>query len=59
MSASRRHDHAAGQVFTIAVTSAGFESLYKFKPTFEVNSDTDPAVPNLTKYEAWAPGRSR
>lgn len=49
---------APRQVFVIANTSSGFQSLYGFKPNFEVDPNTalgdDPAVPNMTPYTTWA-----
>jgi hypothetical protein len=45
-----------GDVLVIAVQSMGFESLYGFKPDFEFNADTDPAVPQMTQYTSWGTG---
>jgi len=45
----------AGQKIVVALSSAGFNALYGLKPDFEI-TDTDPAVPNMVKYSAWASG---
>jgi hypothetical protein len=45
-----------GDVLVIAVQAGGFEDLYGFKPDFEFNTDTDPAVPQMTKYTSWGTG---
>lgn len=44
---------APGQVFVIANKATGFFSLYGKNPDFEITG-TDPAVPNMVQYSAWA-----
>ncbi len=45
----------AGQVVVVAQTAAGFERLYGFSPTFEIQ-DSRPNVPDLIAYGEWATG---
>ncbi len=44
-----------GQVIVVANQSEVFEAAHGFKPDFEL-VESDAAVPNLTKYSAWATG---
>ncbi|UCE18996.1 MAG: ExeM/NucH family extracellular endonuclease [Gemmatimonadota bacterium] len=45
----------SGQVIVIANKATAFFDLYGFNPDYEM-SDSDPAVPNMTHYGAWADG---
>ncbi len=45
-----------GGVIVIALKAAGFHALYGFNPDYEV-TDTDPSVPDMIKYSAWATGK--
>jgi hypothetical protein len=42
-----------GEVIIIAYKATAFEGVYKFKPDYEMEN-SDPAVPVLTRYTAWA-----
>jgi hypothetical protein len=44
-----------GEVVVIANEAANFASSYGFNPDFELD-DSDPAVPDMVKYSAWASG---
>jgi hypothetical protein len=46
---------ASGEVIVIANEAAAFFALYGFNPDYEF-VDSDPAVPNMVKYTAWASG---
>jgi hypothetical protein len=46
---------AAGSAVVIANQAVEFFAVYGFNPDYELN-DTDPAVPNMSKYNAWAGG---
>jgi hypothetical protein len=43
-------------VIVIALKATGFYALYGFNPDYEV-TDTDPSVPDMIKYSAWATGK--
>jgi hypothetical protein len=43
-------------VIVIALEATGFYALYGFNPDYEV-ADTDPSVPDMVKYSAWATGK--
>ena len=43
-------------VWVIAVDAAAFRQVYNFLPDFELMG-TDPSVPDMVKYSAWAVGR--
>jgi len=43
-------------VVVIALKATGFYALYGFNPDYEV-TDTDPSVPDMIKYSAWATGK--
>ena len=45
-----------GGVIVIALKATGFYALYGFNPDYEV-TDTDPSVPDMSKYSAWATGK--
>ena len=45
-----------GGVIVIALKATGFYALYGFNPDYEV-TDTDPSVPDMIKYSAWATGK--
>jgi len=44
-----------GQTILIANQSANFSQRYGFRPEFEL-SESDPEIPNLTKYRTWSGG---
>lgn len=46
---------ASGQRLVVALKATGFFALYGVNPDFEV-VDTDPSVPDMTPYSAWASG---
>lgn len=46
---------APGQVLVVAQTAAGFRELFGKSPDFEMQ-DTDPDVPDMLPYAAWAGG---
>lgn len=46
---------SAGQKIVVALKSTGFQTLYGFKPDYEI-IDTDAAVPNMIEYTAWSNG---
>jgi hypothetical protein len=43
-------------VVVIALKATGFYALYGFNPDYEV-TDTDPSIPDMIKYSAWATGK--
>ncbi|MCB9134880.1 MAG: lamin tail domain-containing protein [Anaerolineales bacterium] len=45
----------AGSAFIIANRAAEFQTVHGFPPDFEL-VDTDPTVPDMTKYTAWSSG---
>jgi uncharacterized protein len=45
-----------GQVIVVAQTAAAFQRRWGFLPDYEIN-DSDPAVPLMRVYSAWANGR--
>ncbi len=46
---------APGQKVVVAQKATGFYALYGYNPDFEL-ADTDPTVPDMSKYAAWASG---
>jgi hypothetical protein len=46
---------APGQVLLVAYRAVTFESVYAFPPDFEFQ-ESDPLVPNMVRYTAWAGG---
>jgi hypothetical protein len=46
---------ASGQVIVVANRATAFEAAYGFAPDYEL-VESDPDVPNLSKYSAWATG---
>jgi len=47
---------APGERVVVALKAVGFRALYGFNPDYEI-VDTDPAVPDMIPYSAWASGR--
>jgi hypothetical protein len=43
-------------IIVIALKATGFYALYGFNPDYEV-TDTDPSIPDMIKYSAWATGK--
>jgi len=46
---------APGQEVVVAQKASGFYALYGYNPDYEL-ADTDPTVPDMSKYTAWSSG---